>query len=497
MDAYEVVTETDALGRELAVKRVTTDAAGAREALVREARLQGRVNHPAVPSVIALRDDALVTRRLAGTTLREVIRAGSASLRGTLRAFVDVCRAVELAHTKTVVHGQVSASRIVVGEHGEVWLVDWSAARDDGDPRTDVTGLGGVLFELLAGQPLYKRGEDGAAALPGDQRPSRRAPDREVPPELDELCANALAGRVATARQVADGVMRFLDGVHDDHLRKRLAADHLARAQKAFVAQDPDVHATAFREAAKALAYDPHLDGAPELMARVMLEPPKTTPKALADALAADRLATVRRMSRAATWAYVAYLVFAPAFLWLGAGQGEGALIMTAVVSVNAALLARQGFTKAAPNAPLVALGNAVLIGLIARLWSPFLAAPGLATITTMSSAMSPIYRRWWHLVPMAALMILAVLLPWILEVAGALDSTAKSIPGGFELTPPGLHLRSTGQYITAIMYIVAIVSAAAGLGYAFRGGERPMRERLLRVAWQLRQLVPTTQTER
>jgi hypothetical protein len=222
-----------------------------------------------------------------------------------------------------------------------------------------------------------------------------------------------------------------------------------------------------------------------------MLEPPRVMPAALADTIAADRLATVRRMSRAVTYAYVAYLVFSPAFLWLGTGHAGDALVLTAVVAVNALLLARQGFTSARPLAPVVAIGNCTLVAVTAHLWSPFLPAPGIAALMTMVSAMSPMYRKRRWVAAMAAAMTLAIVGTFALEQLGVLAPTTSSIPGGFEIVAAGFNLRPSGQYLSSILFVCALLAASAGLGYAFRGGERSLRERLLYVAWQLRQLVP------
>ena len=533
-DPLEVVSVTDPeLGREVSVKRLRAGESSrvSSDRLVREARIQARLDHPAIPPIHELGKDAegrpfFTMKKLGGQTLAEVLVRTSYRPQRLLRAFADACLAIELAHSKGVIHRDLTPANIVLGDFGELYVLDWGVAKvvgegddlpalnagvigtlgysapeqargdRDVDARADVYSLGAILFEILAGQPLHPRGADGAAVLPGDQRPSKRAPDRDIPPEIDVLCGKAVAvdpaQRVPTARELGEGIHRFLDGDRDQPLRATLAREHLAAARRAFVDPDDEVASIAIREAGRALALDPKLDGAAELVTRIMLEPPRRTPHALAEAIAADQISTVRRMSRTAMWGYVAYLLFAPAFLWLGAGQGREALVMTMIILANVAVLWRQGFTTARPMAAAVAVGNAVLIALIAWLWSPFLAAPGLAGLTVMVSALSPLYRRTRFVVAMAVLMSGAVLAPFGLEMAGVITPTVHSVPGGLLFDPPGMNLREAGQWITAVMYVIALVAVSAALGSSFRGGERTMRERLLRIAWQLRQLVPT-----
>ncbi len=112
------------------------------------------------------------------------------------------------------------------------------------------------------------------------------------------------------------------------------------------------------------------------------------------DAQAPPRGEVIQRQSRAGMLALVAYLIFGPAFLWLGAGAPGYALILLALVAANLAVLWLQGIRGHRARPALVAAGNVALVALIACVSSPFLLAPGIAAITTMAIGFSPMYER-------------------------------------------------------------------------------------------------------
>src|SRR5512140_2184661 len=97
----EVVLATDTqIGRDVAIKRLRVAPSPAAVArFEREAKIQGRLDHPAIVPVHELGTDAdgqpfFVMKRLAGQTLSAQIAAG-VSRQKLLRAFADVCLAIE------------------------------------------------------------------------------------------------------------------------------------------------------------------------------------------------------------------------------------------------------------------------------------------------------------------------------------------------------------------------------------------------------------------
>jgi len=121
------------LGREVALKVIAFHAdAGVTERLAREARVLARLEHPgivAVHDVGKLADGRpfYVMRLVRGTHLtRHAASRGRGEL---LRLFLQVCDAVAFAHARGVIHRDLTPRNVMVGEFGEVLVVDWGVAK--------------------------------------------------------------------------------------------------------------------------------------------------------------------------------------------------------------------------------------------------------------------------------------------------------------------------------------------------------------------------------
>ena len=120
------------LGREVAIKRMRAEAPTAIQMtrFLHEARIQGRLDHPAIVPVHDVGFDGrgrpyFAMKKLAGTTLSAILKAREAPRRRLLRAFADVCLAVEFAHVRGVIHRDLKPDNVILGDSGEVYVLDW------------------------------------------------------------------------------------------------------------------------------------------------------------------------------------------------------------------------------------------------------------------------------------------------------------------------------------------------------------------------------------
>jgi serine/threonine protein kinase len=139
------------LGREIALKELRPDQAQNSIVYSRflyEAKVTAQLEHPGIVPVYELGggDSPYYTMRFVkGRTLSEAIRAfhkkravgqsDTIEQVELLTAFIGVCHAVAYAHSRGVIHRDLKGQNIVLGNFGEVMVLDWGLAKRVGSDQ--------------------------------------------------------------------------------------------------------------------------------------------------------------------------------------------------------------------------------------------------------------------------------------------------------------------------------------------------------------------------
>jgi tRNA A-37 threonylcarbamoyl transferase component Bud32/tetratricopeptide (TPR) repeat protein len=266
------------VGREVAMKQLLTDhtsnasfdtqtTVGLEARFLREARVTAQLDHPSVVPVFEIgrrRDGSLfyTMRRVRGGTLSNAL-ARARTVQERLRLLPHVLhatQAVASAHYRGVIHRDLKPQNIMVGRFGETYLLDWGLARVKGrsdpraeelrlapditggvrvgavgtpsymspeqaagdvgdiDERSDVWGLGAVLYEVLTQKPPYSGTNpfEVIGRILQEDVPAVRLLQPDVPRELADICQKALArapkDRYQTAQALAEDLEAWLTG---------------------------------------------------------------------------------------------------------------------------------------------------------------------------------------------------------------------------------------------------------------------------------------------
>jgi hypothetical protein len=305
------------LARDVALKvlreRVFGES-GVRARFEEEARQLSQLEHPSIVPVYDLGELAdgrpfFVMKLVQGQTLAELLEARATpaeELPRWVEVFEQICAAVAFAHARDLIHRDLKPSNVMLGEFGEVLVMDWGiakalaarpqlapapptpvllspsvgeAATAPGGPETlpgqargtpafmapehargeaagkasDVFGLGGILCVMLTGQPPYTGVRQ---ALAGDvteafARLDGCGADAELIALAKACLAPAQEARPADAAEVAGRVKRYRDEV----AARQAEAERLlwlCAAGEAFPPAVQDARAR-FRQQARAL----------------------------------------------------------------------------------------------------------------------------------------------------------------------------------------------------------------------------------------------------
>lgn len=285
------------LERDVALKELLPGQSGnavSRARFLREARITGQLEHPGIIPVYELshRSDTheafYVMRFVKGRTLKEAAltyhqkrREGlpdSLEFLSLLNAFVIVCKTAAYAHSRGIIHRDLKGQNVILGDFGEVVILDWGLAKELGraevrvpessapheetsqdveltlegeavgtpaymapeqaaghlhliDERTDVYGLGAMLYQILTGQSPFS-GATTEEVLHKAKTEPPAAPETlwpVVPPTLQAACLRALAK--APAQRFSSAIDLAQEVEHWQEVQRQKAEEELRVSQ--------------------------------------------------------------------------------------------------------------------------------------------------------------------------------------------------------------------------------------------------------------------------
>jgi serine/threonine-protein kinase len=274
------LAEQTALGRTVAVKTLKGDKKDSAAALdlLREAWVTGALEHPNIVPVhhVGLDDDGspiIVLKRIEGVSWHDILEDAEQVnrvfgapdlLAWNLGILLQVLNAVRFAHSRQIIHRDLKPSNVMVGEFGEVYLLDWGIAlslHDDGSgrlplakdademagtpcymapemlgrqgapplsERTDVYLAGAVLFEIITGAPPHQ-GKTAVEVVTSVIASNPELPE-DAPPELARICVRAMAPDPEDRYASIDEMRHAISAYLEHRGSARLA--ELARAKK-------------------------------------------------------------------------------------------------------------------------------------------------------------------------------------------------------------------------------------------------------------------------
>ncbi len=172
------------LDRAVAVKVLRSGMFGQKEALrfVAEAQVTGQLEHPNIVPVhdIGMDQDGspyFVMKLVRGKALGDILmdlRKGDAAtaqeypLSRLLNIFCEVCQAVAFAHSKGIIHRDLKPSNVMIGDYGEVQVMDWGLAKKFGTPETRT---GGLVAKIPGAPPTRVRSNEDPVRMVRVERP--------------------------------------------------------------------------------------------------------------------------------------------------------------------------------------------------------------------------------------------------------------------------------------------------------------------------------------
>ncbi len=275
-------------GRKIALKKIRPDLLTHQtlhNRFLKEARITSQLIHPAIIPIFAIHSEGELTYYtmpyIEGQTLKQILKDArkqeknggkidhlAHSIPTLIRIFLSICQAIAYAHSKHVLHRDLKPENIIVGQYGQIVILDWGLAkivkdqngstnlsdvdieeeesqnplhqlthvgkvvgtvsymapeRATGSPatfQTDIYSLGVILYQMLTLKHPFKRAslKEFREELTKERliEPSEIAPYRDVPKSLSRVVRKALhpspMQRYLTVDDLIHDIENYIEG---------------------------------------------------------------------------------------------------------------------------------------------------------------------------------------------------------------------------------------------------------------------------------------------
>lgn len=264
-------------GRTIALKKIRedlTDSSQITHRFLKEAHITSQLTHPAIIPIYTIQGNRTpiyyTMPFVEGSTLKQILRTAreqekrgekpeQGSIPSLIRLFISVCQAVAYAHARGVLHRDLKPENIIIGQYGQVVILDWGLAKiikqteqEDFIPetenkdqakhgltkvgkvvgtvsymapergkggeatfQTDIYSLGVILYQILTLYAPFKRSTLKEFRKKMHEEflidPIEMAPYRDVPPVLSKIATTCLAVEPDQRYQSVDELIRDLE----------------------------------------------------------------------------------------------------------------------------------------------------------------------------------------------------------------------------------------------------------------------------------------------
>ena len=278
MGVVELATQRS-VGRDVAVKSVRPDARSDESTLVllREGWATGGLEHPNIIPIYSMGraedgEPRIIMKKVSGTSWQQILDDPDRGPKNLdtgdplalhIDILIQVTNALDYAHSRGVIHRDLKPENVMLGDFGEVYVLDWGIAVSVGEeglprlakasnitspegtpaymapemvdpepgaigPWTDVFLVGAILYEILTGRPP-NRGQTVHQIMLDAYRCQPPAFDDALPAGLIAICEKAMARdrkeRFQTIAQLRDALRQYR--------RRRRAYELAARGDRA------------------------------------------------------------------------------------------------------------------------------------------------------------------------------------------------------------------------------------------------------------------------